>query len=149
MSVTQLKLLVVSLLFSLSFYAQNGIEKIDFLIGTWKMEGKNTYEHWSKEGNVLRGESFNVKDAIKYVTETLKIEQIDGTLVYTASVMNQNDGKGIPFKLNTEIGDKLSFENMTHDFPKKICYTQLTDTEIFVEVLGDNDEGFSFKMVKE
>src|SRR5690606_13301115 len=118
-------------------------------VGTWKMDGKNTYEHWTKDANVLVGESFKVKDDVKYVSETLRIEQVDNNIVYTATVMGQNEGKAIAFTLNLEVTDKLSFENTTHDFPKKIRYTKLTDGELFVEVLGDNDEGFSFKMQKQ
>jgi hypothetical protein len=90
-----------------------------------------------------------VKDDIKYVSETLRIEQIDNAIIYSASVLNQNEGKTIAFTLNSEVTDKLSFENTTHDFPKKIRYTKLTDNELFVEVLGDNDQGFSFKMQKQ
>jgi hypothetical protein len=144
-----LKLLMIAFFFTLQTNAQEKMEQFDFLVGTWKMDGKNTYEHWTKDANVLVGESFKVKDDVKYVSETLRIEQVDNNVVYTATVMGQNEGKAIAFTLNLEVTDKLSFENTTHDFPKKIRYTKLTDTELFVEVLGDNDEGFSFKMQKQ
>src|SRR5690606_40763483 len=144
-----LKILMLLFCFSLQSFAQEKMEQFDFLVGTWKMDGKNTYEHWTKDANVLVGESFKVKDDVKYVSETLRIEQINDDIVYTATVMDQNDGKGIAFTLNSEVTDKLSFENIAHDFPKKIRYTKLTDTELFVEVIGDNDEGFSFKMMKQ
>lgn len=144
-----LKFLMVVFCFSLQTIAQEKIEQLDFLVGTWKMEGKNTYEHWSKDANTLVGESFKVKNDIKYVSETLRIEQIDKSVVYTATVMNQNEGKPVTFTLNLEVTDKLSFENTSHDFPKKICYTKLSNAELFVEVLGANDEGFSFKMQKQ
>lgn len=144
-----LKILMVVFCFSLQSAAQEKMEQLDFLVGTWKMEGKNTYEHWTKVENVLIGESFKVKDDVKYVSETLRIEQVDKAVIYTATVMNQNDGKPVTFTLNPEITNILSFENASHDFPKKIRYTKLIDTEIYVEVLGDNDEGFSFKMQKQ
>ena len=149
MLATYLKFLVVCLCFSLQSFAQNEIDRIEFLVGTWKMEGKSTYEHWTKDSSALVGESFKVKDGIKYVSETLRIEQIEETIIYTATVMNQNDGKGITFTLNPNVNDKFSFENTEHDFPKKICYTKLTDSEIFVEVLGENDKGFSYKMQRQ
>lgn len=148
MSTVYLKFLTVVFFLSLQTNAQQ-LEQLDFLVGTWKVEGKPTYEHWSKEENILIGESFKVKDDIKYVSETLRIEQIDNAIIYSASVLNQNEGKTIAFTLNSEVTDKLSFENTTHDFPKKIRYTKLTDNELFVEVLGDNDQGFSFKMQKQ
>lgn len=144
-----LKFLLMVFCLSLYTNAQQKMEELDFLVGTWKMEGKNTYEHWTKEENALIGESFKVKDDVKYVSEILRIEQINENIIYIATVMNQNEGKAIEFTLNPEITNKLSFENTTHDFPKKIRYTKLTDAELFVEVLGDNDEGFSFKMQKQ
>lgn len=149
MFVMYLKFLMVVFCLSLQSAAQETMEQLDFLVGTWKMEGKNIYEHWTKDKNVLIGESFRVKDDVKYVSETLRIEQVDKAIIYTATVINQNDGKPVMFTLNPEITNTLSFENASHDFPKKIRYTKLIDTEIYVEVLGDNDEGFSFKMQKQ
>uniref|UniRef100_UPI00404B905A DUF6265 family protein n=1 Tax=Gelidibacter sp. TaxID=2018083 RepID=UPI00404B905A len=143
------KIVLVLIYFSFEGIAQDKMEQLDFLVGTWKMEGKPTYEHWTKEANVLVGESFKVEDDIKYVSETLRIEEVDKAIVYTAAVVNQNDGKGIAFTLNPEVTDALSFENTAHDFPKKIRYIKLTDTEVFVEVLGDNGQGFSFKMLRQ
>jgi hypothetical protein len=145
----KLKILLVLFCISLKGMAQDPMEQLNFLVGTWKVDDKNTYEHWSKEANVMIGESFKVTDDIKYVSETLQVKNIDGAIVYTATVLHQNDGKGIPFILNTAVTDTLSFENLSHDFPKKIRYKKLTDTEVFVEVLGENDEGFSFKMQKQ
>lgn len=149
MSARSVKILIVIFCFSLQSWAQNTLQDLNFLVGTWKMEGKNTYEHWSKDDSAYVGESFNVMDDVKYVSETLRIEQVADSVVYTATVMNQNEGKAIAFTLNTDVVDKLSFENTSHDFPKKIRYTKVTDTELFVEVLGANDEGFSFIMQKQ
>lgn len=149
MTTTYMKFVVIFTCFSLMAYGQNDLDRTEFLIGTWKMEGENTYEQWSKGSDVLVGESFKIKDGVKDVLETLRIEKIDNAIVYLATVMNQNNGKGVVFTLNPEIKNKLSFENTTHDFPKKIRYTKLTDSEIFVEVLGDNNEGFSYKMQKQ
>lgn len=55
----------------------------------------------------------------KKITETLKIERENNIWVYTATVLNQNDGKGIRFTLNEYIDSMYSFENSAHDFPKK------------------------------
>ncbi|MFT5166336.1 MAG: hypothetical protein ACI8P3_001567 [Saprospiraceae bacterium] len=41
-----------------------------------------------------------------------------------------------------------SFENPAHDFPEKIIYQFLSTTQFFVQVLGEKDKGFSFKMDK-
>lgn len=64
-------------------------------------------------------------------------------------MLNQNNAQPIAFVLNNEVKNKISFENLTHDLPKKIQYTKLDETTLFVEVLGENDKGFSYKMMKQ
>lgn len=144
-----LKIIILNL-FILSFYScAQSIEKVDFLTGTWKIEGRDTYENWQKNNNTLIGKSYRIKDNKEYVSETLSITTANNIVTYTATVLNQNDGKGIDFILNPEVNKKLSFENLNHDFPKKIQYTKLSNTEVFVEVLGEGDKGFSYKMFKQ
>lgn len=145
----------IQLLFSLFLFAfvgalaqSNELQKVHFLKGTWQVEGKQTYEHWKLDGDKLIGESYKIKADRKYVTEGLEIKIQDEQLIYTATVKNQNSGKGIPFTL-TMVGDATySFENAAHDFPKKIQYTIVSKTELLVKVLGENDQGFSFKMLR-
>lgn len=119
------------------------------LVGTWQVEGKQTYEAWELTDGKLVGEGYKIKDDQKLVSETLFISNESGDWTYSAKLPNQNEGRTIPFKLNTEVADKLSFENLSHDFPKKIQYQFLSEKEIFVSVLGDEDKGFSFKMIKQ
>ncbi len=140
------KLLVCTLL--LSFCASPS-QNVDFLIGTWKVEGKETYETWNKKGDRLVGESYKKRGDQKYITETLEIKEENGKFIYIATVKNQNDGKGIPFTLQ-EVKDNLySFENVSHDFPKKIQYKILSKTSLQVSVLGEGDKGFSYKILKQ
>lgn len=119
------------------------------LVGEWQVEGKPTYEAWELTDGKLVGEGYKIKDDQKFVSETLSISNESGDWTYSATVPNQNEGRTIPFKLNTKVADKLSFENLSHDFPKKIQYQFLSEKEIFVSVLGDEDKGFSFKMIKQ
>ena len=117
------------------------------LTGLWKIDGKEQFEEWKQFANSdLYGISFNVVGDITRTLETLSIRQIGDQVIYNATVPDQNEGKTISFALNKNLKDKLSFENMKHDFPKKIQYTKLTDTRIFVEVLGENEKGFSYYM---
>lgn len=96
----------------------------------------------------MQGSDYELKAGKKVTTEHLAINIVGGSLVYTATVLNQNGGKPISFTLNNNVKCKLSFENLSHDFPNKIQYTKLNDTTLFVEVLGDGDKGFSYKMKK-
>ena len=141
------KCFVLLLLVSLQSCGQS--KEVDFLVGTWKVEGKETYESWKKEGAKLIGESYKMKDSKKYVSETLEITEKNEQLQYTATVFNQNQGKGISFILQPVKDQLYSFENSAHDFPNKIQYKILSKTEVQVHVLGNDGKGFSYKMMKQ
>jgi len=129
--------------------AQNSINSLSFLKGTWKAEDKNLYESWNiEENNVFTGQSYKMKDGSKKISEHLKIRHSGDKLIYTATVLSQNNGQGINFNLKSDSESIYSFENLNHDFPKKIIYQKLNENEIFVQVLGENDKGFSYKMKK-
>lgn len=64
-------------------------------------------------------------------------------------MVNQNNGKGIDFKLNLMSENIFSFENLSNDFPKKIIYTKVKSDELFIQVLGVNDKKFSYKLFKQ
>jgi hypothetical protein len=133
-----------------SFAPKEDIPQFDFLKGTWKMETKENYETWEVVNDQeLKGSSFKIRNGQKITTENLTLKISGDKTIYTATVLNQNGGKPIDFVLNTTVKNKFSFENLTHDFPKKIQYTIIDDKTLLVEVLGDNDKGFSYKMVKQ
>jgi uncharacterized protein YciI len=118
----------------------------DFLAGTWKMENKEIYEHWDKlNSQQLKGFSYQFDNGQISVTEYLEIAQKGNDVVYTASVINQNLGKGIDFKL-IQTDSTFVFENPSHDFPQKISYQKLSDKEIFVQVSDGNQREFSYNM---
>jgi hypothetical protein len=119
------------------------------MVGTWKMENKEQYEVWEKSNNnELSGYSYRIKNDQKSITETLSIKLIGDQIVYEATVPDQNEGKTVGFTLNDEMQTYLSFENLQHDFPKKIQYKKISDNEIEVTVLGDEEKGFSYKQFK-
>ena len=119
-----------------------------FLQGTWKMENKEIYEHWDiLNEQSMKGFSYKIKDGKMVISEYLDITLNGVELIYTASVLNQNVGKGINFKL-TKSDTSFIFENPEHDFPKKIEYQKLSGTEIFVQVSDGGQKGFSYKMIK-
>ncbi|MFN3754013.1 DUF6265 family protein [Flavobacterium sp.] len=144
---TIISLLTILTLFS--FTQKEETSKLSFLQGTWKMETKENYESWEVVNDQeLKGSSYTIRGEKKMTTENLAIKTLGDKTIYTATVLDQNEGKPIDFVLNTTVKNKFSFENLSHDFPKKIQYTKLDDKTLFVQVLGDNDQGFSYKMVK-
>lgn len=125
------------------------IQEFEFLTGTWQVENKNSYETWSKlEDTQVTGYAYKLVASKKNISEHVAIRELAGDIIYEATVPTQNQGKTIQFKLNLQEDSTYSFENKNHDFPKKIQYQKLSESLLKVTVLGDNDEGFSYRMHK-
>lgn len=118
-----------------------------FMEGTWKQESGESYEHWDRvnDGN-LKGFVYELKNGQPIVSEYVSITLSGKDIVYTATVLNQNEGKGVDFKL-TQTDNTYSFENPKHDFPRKIVYKRLNDNELLVKVSGEKQKGFSYKLI--
>jgi uncharacterized protein YciI len=121
----------------------------DFLHGTWKMENKEVYEHWDRiNENSLKGFSYKVENGQISISEYIDIVRVGKDIIYTATVLNQNQGKGVNFKL-IKTDNAYAFENPKHDFPKKITYKKISEIEVFVEVSDGKQKGFAYKMAKQ
>jgi hypothetical protein len=81
-----------------------------------------------------------------YVTEYISIKKTEGGIYYTAAVLNQNNGKGIDFKL-TRSDSIYVFENPDHDFPKMIRYRPVSPNNLIVEV-GTKQESFAIRYIR-
>ncbi len=136
----------------LLFLAKVALAQTDFpgfLQGTWKMENKEVYEHWDKlNDSTLKGFSYRMKEGKMIVSEYLDISWINHELYYTATVLHQNQGKGIGFRLTSSTDSTVTFENPMHDFPKMIFYQKRSETELFVRISDGKKKGFSFTMSK-
>lgn len=121
----------------------------DFLQGRWKMENKEVYEHWDRlNDQAMKGFSYSIKNGQVKVSEYLNIARDSKSIIYTATVLNQNQGKEIEFKM-TKADDIWVFENPLHDFPQKIVYQKISGNEIIVELSGSGQKKFSYKMIKQ
>lgn len=126
------------------------MEAVYFLIGTWKIDGKEQFESWEKDSNnELIGYSYKVNENQKNILETISIKMINNQMIYEATVPNQNEGQTIQFVQNHEIEAYFSFENLNHDFPKKIQYHKISEDEIKINVLGEDDSGFSYMLIRQ
>lgn len=122
---------------------------VDFLVGTWQVEGKEQFEVWNKEKDgIYSGYAYSMVNGEKYFSEMLQIRTSGDQIVFEANVEGQNDGASIPFKLNPNVKDKLSFENLSHDFPKRIQYERIDEQTLSVSVLGDGEKGMTYKQVR-
>lgn len=144
MSIKNVILLLSAVFASLQMMAQT---MPIFLQGTWKIEGKNIYEHWDiLSENSMKGVSYTVDNNKMVVIEYLDIVGKRTGVTYTAVVPSHNQGRAISF--SQTLNDSLFvFENPRHDFPQKIVYKKLSDTEIAVHLSGGETE-MSYKITK-
>lgn len=105
--------------------------------GDWYNAQSNVWESWKIDGNTLAGSAFSLQDKDTILYEKLKIFKQDSFIFYEATVLNQNEGKPVKFKLASFNDQKIVFENPDHDFPKKITYHFLTTDSLKVQVLGN------------
>lgn len=118
------------------------MSNLDWLTGKWKRERKNgvIYEEWMKEDDKLVGKSYSEKGNEIQISETLELSQMDGETFYTPTVLNQNDGNPIPFKLLGAFENRFIFLNSEHDFPQKIVYRKIGNDSLKVTISGPSDE---------
>ena len=124
----------------------------DFLEGTWlvDVDGREQFECWerSDEGTLV-GQSYEMQDGEKLIFETMEIVEEDDKVYLVPTVPDQNEGLGIKFLLNEDEKEMLVFENHEHDFPNTIRYKEISDSELAVDVLGDNGFQMSLKYKKQ
>ncbi len=113
------------------------------LKGTWKLENKNTFEHWDLINHeTLKGIVYKKNNENIEIQEYLDIRKKEDNLVYTATVLNQNQGLPVDFKL-AQSDSIYSFENKNHDFPKFIRYKFESKNRMIVTI---GDEKKSYEM---
>ncbi|MCB9315605.1 MAG: NHL repeat-containing protein [Lewinellaceae bacterium] len=115
------------------------------LTGLWKNQGKASFEKWEMAApTAMLGEGYRQNaDGEKQITEYLRIvRQPDGSIVYQATVLNQNDSATIDFPMTFFTTNSWTFENPKHDFPQKIEYWFQDDQILRVTVSGGDGNPF-------
>ncbi|MCE3294878.1 MAG: hypothetical protein K0R65_592 [Crocinitomicaceae bacterium] len=118
------------------------LEKAAWFLGNWENnfpEGGIT-ESWEQANDsTYTGRSLVVigKDTVS--SETLRLEEQNGKLMYIPTVSDQNGGREVVFTLTKNNGKMLVFENPKHDFPQKITYTRISGDSIVAEISGTMD----------
>jgi len=117
----------------------HAVEQAKWLIGSW--ENKNEIgtltETWKKENDsVFSATSYFIKGKDTLHSETIKLDETDGILTYTPTVIGQNNNKPVPFKLTSSTENQLVFENPQHDYPQKIVYDFINNDSIVATISG-------------
>jgi hypothetical protein len=115
------------------------LSDISWLIGQWQTDPLQRVEVWSLRANVLNASGLILGGEKPKVNEVMQIESIDGNLIYSVLVYNQNDNEYVHFELANKDPQDLMFTNPDHDFPKMIRYTLEEQNRLKVSI-GDGDE---------
>ena len=120
------------------------IRDLDWLQGTWQIEGKPVFEEWSKiNPHLYRGKGYTIRKNDTLITETIEIAQTGSEIFYIPQVPDKNDGKAVMFKLISDDPEYLVFENKTHDFPQRIIYDKNGKDRIDASIEGEGENGYS------
>lgn len=116
----------------------------DWLVGRWQIEDDfKAYEIWKKQDDsALTGSTVYYQGMDSSILETLVLSQKKGKVVYEATVVNQNDGRGIPFNCVALNADSMRFENLGHEFPKVIRYIRRGDDSLTAYAEGQVDSAW-------
>jgi hypothetical protein len=97
-------------------------EKYKWLVGTWKLKGKEVYESWAfeKSENTLRGTSYKLNASDTTILETLRLIYREGKYYYIPDVAGTQGP--IEFAITSSDDQMFRAENPKHDFPKVIQY---------------------------
>ncbi|MDI6031714.1 DUF6265 family protein [Flavobacterium sp. LB2P84] len=132
------------------------IKAASWLLGNWenKSADGNLTENWEKvNDSTYQAQSYYIKEKDTLHFESITLQQKGENLTYTATVKGQNNDKPVAFKLTTGTEKQLAFENLKHDYPQKISYTQITPDSLVAKISGiqqgkPSSEQFSMKKIK-
>jgi hypothetical protein len=148
-------LLSVVLIFSaFSILKKPAIHDAKWMLGRWENVSPQgtTVEAWKKQNDTLyTGYSHFIVGKDTVFSERLRIEQHGNDLLYIPTVVGQNEGKPVVFKVSLHTKKQVVFENPLHDFPQKISYSHPTKDSLVAEISGTDKGKFrseKFLMVK-
>jgi Domain of unknown function (DUF6265) len=117
------------------------IEDLAWISGDWETPPGRMQidEHWAKvAGNSLIGMSRTVFGGKTVFFEYLRIEARGAEIYYVAHPRARTPGTD--FKLVRLTGQEAVFENLAHDFPKRVIYRKNSDGTLNARVEGDGTE---------
>lgn len=108
-------------------------KKLYLLHGKWTMKTKTgtVVEEWRKINNhQLEGVGFFVKNNDTIVSEKLALNLNSAGIFYISTVEKQNNKQPILFTLTTYKNTAFIFENIQHDYPKRIVYNLISSDSL-------------------
>ena len=132
------------------------IKAARWLLGNWEnvSEVGKLSENWEKvNDSTFQAESYFIKEKDTLHFESITLQQKGEELIYSATVKGQNKDKPVAFKLKIASEKEMTFENLKHDYPQKITYTQISVDNFVAKISGiqqgkPSSEIFSMKKIK-
>ena len=148
---------IILLAFSFKQDNTKAFKNLYALEGTWIMktkQGNIIGEQWVKvNDNYLKNKGFYIKGTDTVVTETVELRKEKNEINYISTVVNQNNNQPVAFRLTSSENNTYLFENLQHDFPKRIVYQFTTDKTIHAWIDAGKDgpaerQDFYYEKVK-
>ena len=117
------------------------VANVSWMAGNWESEpGRvQTDERWSPiAGGTMMGTSRTVAGDRTVFFEFLRIESRPDGVYYVAQPKGRHPG--VDFKLVRATDMEAVFENLAHDFPKRIIYRKAADGSLTARIEGDGTE---------
>ena len=115
------------------------LEKMSWLVGSWeqKLPDGTLVETWEKQNDsTFIGGSYFVKGKDTIHSESVILTQKKEDLFYIPTVTGQNNDEPITFKLTSDAENTFTFENPAHDYPQKVTYKKVNDTNLLASISG-------------
>ncbi|MEM6818033.1 MAG: DUF6265 family protein [Pseudomonadota bacterium] len=127
------------------------ISMISWLLGNWQQEREETIrtESWETVApGIYRGlgQSLLKEDGSVRFSEALLLYEASGSVIYLASVPENK--LPVPFGMVSASSKHAVFENLSHDFPKRLDYRLMSWCELQVRVSDAGDEGFTLTFAR-
>ena len=131
------------------------LDDAKWLVGNWanvSEEGTLT-ETWKRESDSsYSAKTYFITGKDTSFSESVRLVERNGNLIYIAQASGQNDEKPVEFALTALEGGNMIFENPKHDYPNMIVYENYGDS-IKARISGNKlgvktKEEFPMKKVK-
>lgn len=127
------------------------LDSLSWLLGEWvaQTEKSTTRESWSARGpHTWEGKGVQTSRAVpaNATTEDLRLVEMKDGVFYIAKVAHNE--LPVAFRLAECAGDRFSFVNPAHDFPKRLDYTRQGDDRLLVRVSDGASEGFTLDFTR-
>lgn len=123
-----------------STFTQKDFEKLKPIVGTWlnKRTRGDIYETWTRRNQTeFAGMSYTLANGDTTPLEKVRLYLQGSQIVYAPVAAGQNDEKEVLFKLKSIEGSRFVFENLQHDFPKRIVYDFRSSDSLYAHIEGE------------